>query len=120
MGELSEHRKAALKARLIVAEAKVQRAEAGLDPDGAVILLENGDMEFIEPPDSDKTLTLQQLQHTVGGYIEILQVFDSRDCLLIVNENPEGKSSVNQMATLACGFATIWGNALICPTDLVE
>jgi hypothetical protein len=79
----------------------------------ALILRSNGEREDIEPQGENETLTLEQLQQIVGGFIEAIKVPHCHN-VLIVNE--EGKFQNLPINVQASKLAQreIVGDAVIC------
>lgn len=72
-----------------------------------------------------RDFTLEELQESVGGYIEIIDL--TPKTIMIVNEDGKGTLYPNMMATvIAKGCRAIFphdyiaGNAVMCHTDMVK
>jgi len=85
----------------------------------AMVLKATGEVSFIHGTKEDGSLSLDQMQKAVGGFIEIVQCHEVEgDSILVINE--EGKLEglpVNQRATnLADIFEgdVIVGDAIFC------
>ena len=76
-------------------------------------------------PANGRDFTLEELQESVGGYIEIIDL--TPKTIMIVNEDGKGTLYPNMMATvIAKGCRAIFpndyiaGNAVMCHTDMVK
>lgn len=76
-------------------------------------------------PANGRDFTLEELQKSVGGYIEIIDLTDKS--IMIVNEEGKGALYPNMMATViakACHAIFphdyIAGNAVMCASDMVK
>jgi hypothetical protein len=81
----------------------------------AMLLKSNGQRQLVKPQGKDETLTLEQMQKAVGGYIEVVPVPGS-NTLLIVNEEGWMKNlPVNVNASRIAG-QTIVGDVILAIT----
>ena len=76
-------------------------------------------------PANGRNFTLEELQRSVGGCIEILDL--TPKTIMIVNEDGKGRLFPNMMATvIAKGCRAIFprdyiaGNAVMCPSCMVK
>jgi len=73
----------------------------------------------IETEEREEPFTLNELQKIINGYIEIIKMHDGR--IMVVDE--EGlikKLPYNEEATSMIQTATIYGDALVCDSNMVE
>ena len=88
-----------------------------------VLYKADGTQAPYEPADG-KHFTLEELQHAVGGYIEMVNLGDGR--MLVVNE--EGKVNhlpLNEKGTRLTRGILSWrdlvvGDVLVCPEDALQ
>lgn len=76
----------------------------------AYLMKTNGDIKKVKPS-NHKVFTLSELQHHVGGYIEMVQLLGNQ--ILVVND--EGKIRrlpINNYATLFTGIE-IYGDVIV-------
>lgn len=76
-------------------------------------------------PANGRDFTLEELQESVGGCIEIIDLTEKT--ILVVNEDGKGRLYPNMMATvIAKGCRAIFprdyiaGNVVMCHTDMVK
>lgn len=90
---------------------------------GLLITPEASVTEFV--PANGRDFTLEELQKSVEGCIEIIDLTDKT--IMVVNEDGKGRLYPNMMATvIAKGCRAIFphdyiaGNAVMCPSDMVK
>ena len=90
---------------------------------GLLITPEASVTEFV--PANGRDFTLEELQKSVDGCIEIIDLTDKT--IMVVNEDGKGRLYPNMMATvIAKGCRAIFphdyiaGNAVMCPSDMVK
>lgn len=90
---------------------------------GLLITPEASVTEFV--PANGRDFTLEELQESVGGYIEIIDL--TKKSIMIVNDDGKGILYPNMTATViakACHAISpndyIAGNAVLCASDMVK
>jgi len=76
----------------------------------------DGGIRCIQPHNT-MTFTTEELQNHVGGYFEILHI-DASNVMVIDEDAMLKQSSPNSVASLLAG-QTIYGDALVCASDMV-
>lgn len=86
----------------------------------AVVIKENGTIQKIEPKNGEK-FSLEELQKTVGGYIEIGRTHDG-DFLVMDEEGKLKGKGLNEKATELYQFDDdfVVGDVLVCPTSMID
>jgi hypothetical protein len=91
---------------------------------GAMILKTDGSVQKVQPANGSD-FTLEELQGFVEGLIEIIDI--GSDMIMVVNEEGKGVLEPNSMATVIAKARSailphdyIAGNALMCPSDMVQ
>lgn len=91
---------------------------------GAMILKTDGSVQKVQPANGSD-FTLEELQGFVDGLIEIIDI--GSDMIMVVNEEGKGVLELNSMATVIAKARSailphdyIAGNALMCPSDMVQ
>lgn len=91
---------------------------------GALILKTDGSVQKVQPANGSD-FTLEELQGFVEGLIEIIDI--GSDMIMVVNEEGKGVLELNKKATVIAKARSailphdyIAGNALMCPSDMVQ
>lgn len=83
------------------------------------VLFKTDGTEMNVQPKNERDYSLEELQKYVGGYIEIVHLFDKKR-IMVVNE--EGAINGMQLNLTASRFAIrpIFGDVLVCSSDRVK
>ena len=90
-----------------------------------VVPVEGGDSYFgigsaeIEPEDGDY-LSLSQLQHAVGGYIEFISVPRFPNFVMVVNEEGALQGMGLNVAASRLALRPVVGDAVVCDRSLIR
>lgn len=80
----------------------------------------DGTLELVKPKNNAKEFSLEELQHFVGGYIEIAPYCPYKNYLVIVNEEGLIKGLEPNITAYNLGLEEYVGNVIIIPRECIS